>query len=205
MLKGNVKFPHSMWIGIDAQLIKPLVENCKRLATDPRHCIIAWASIIMAESGGKLKNCYKFNCMWYWVSRFRYTSYEVQIIDWIGSYNKYWYKAKWQISFILLSENTAKVGIAYQRKALKVLLAWLGHASKTWNLLSKNSNYVYSILIALFTVIFIVLLVWLIHESICTYRMNKRIEEDLLFLVLIGRKEHDKKQEKKKEQGIIII
>ena len=43
------------WIGIDAQPAKPLVENCKRLATDPRHCIIAWASIIMAESGGKTK------------------------------------------------------------------------------------------------------------------------------------------------------
>ena len=129
------------WIGIDAQLAKPLVENCKRLATDPRHCIIAWASIIMAESGGKLKNCYKFNCMWYWVSRFRYTSYEVQIIDWIGSYNKYWYKAKsanffyppkWEYSksrYCVSEESTwSSVGCP----------AWLGHASKTWNLLSKK-------------------------------------------------------------------
>jgi hypothetical protein len=48
---------------MDAKLAKPLVENCKRLATDPRHCIIAGASIIIAESGGKIKNCPRYNCM----------------------------------------------------------------------------------------------------------------------------------------------
>lgn len=58
------------------------------------------------------------------------------------------------------------------------------------------------ILIALFTVIFIVLLVWLIHESICTYRMNKRIEHDLEIARAKWRKEHDKKQEKKKSKGL---
>lgn len=128
-------------IGIDAQLAKPLVENCKRLATDPRHCIIAWASIIMAESGGKLKNCYKFNCMWYWVSRFRYTSYEVQIIDWIESYKKYWYKAKsasffypprWEKSKsrYCTSENSSGSEVGCPNG--------LSHASNTWNLLSKK-------------------------------------------------------------------
>lgn len=81
-------------VGIDKKLAQPLVENCKRMATSPVHCIIAWASVITAESGWKLKNCYHKNCTWLWAWWLWYDTYEAWIIDWIIRYNKYWYKAK---------------------------------------------------------------------------------------------------------------
>lgn len=128
-------------IGMDVALAKPLVENCKRLADNPVHCIISWASIIMAESGGKITNCRKYNCMGLGGGSFWYTSYEVQIIDWISRYNKYWYKAKsasffyptrWEVSKsrYCTSEHSSWSSVGCPN--------WLSHASKTWNTLSKK-------------------------------------------------------------------
>ena len=127
-------------IGIDIKIAKPLVENCKRIANDPRHCIIAGASIIIAESGGKIKNCPRYNCMGLGGWSFRYTSYEVQIIDWINRYQKYWYKAK-SASFFY----PAKWEKSKSRYCVSEESSWstvgcpngLKHSSNTWNKLSK--------------------------------------------------------------------
>lgn len=128
-------------IGMDAELAKPLVENCKRLATDPRHCIISWASIIMAESGGKLKNCRKYNCMGLGGGSFRYTSYEVQIIDWISRYQKYWYKAKSASFFYPARWEVSKSRYCTSEESSGSTIGcpnWLSHASSTWNILNKK-------------------------------------------------------------------
>ena len=124
------------WIGIDPKLAYPLVSNCKRLTENPVHCIIAWASIMVAESGWNLKNCYKKWCMW--VGKFSYDTYEQGVIDWIWRYMKYWYKAKsasffyppkWEVSRsrYCMSEISSGSELGCPN--------WLSHASKTWNYL----------------------------------------------------------------------
>lgn len=127
-------------IWMDAKLAKPLVENCKRLATDPRHCIIAGASIIIAESGGKIKNCPRYNCMGLGGWSFRYTSYEVQIIDWINRYQKYWYKAKSAQFFYPPRWEKSKSRYCVSEESSWSTIGcpnWLSHASSVWNKLNK--------------------------------------------------------------------
>lgn len=127
-------------IWIDAQLAKPLVENCKRIATDPRHCIIAGASIIIAESGGNIKNCPRYNCMGLGGWSFRYASYEVQIIDWINRYQKYWYKAKSAQFFYPPRWEKSKSRYCVSEESSWSTIGcpnWLSHASSVWNKLNK--------------------------------------------------------------------
>ena len=127
-------------IWIDIKLAKPLVENCKRIANDPRHCIIAGASIIIAESGGKIKNCPRYNCMGLGGWSFRYTSYEVQIIDWINRYQKYWYKAKSAQFFYPPKWEKSKSRYCVSEESSWSTVGcpnWLSHASSVWNKLNK--------------------------------------------------------------------
>ena len=136
----NCKVATLTGIWIDERLAMPLISGCKRLATDPRHCIIVWASVITAESGGKLANCYHKNCTWLWWWRIWYDTYEAGIIDWITRYSKYWYKAKSANFFYppvgeksksryCTSENSSWSAVGCPM--------WLKHASSTWSKLNK--------------------------------------------------------------------
>ena len=85
-----------------------LITNCKALSSDPRKCIIIWASIVKNESGGWLqcKKSNKYNCMGLSVKA-DYKSYNDGVLHWIAKYEKHWYKAenswffypdKWKVS-----------------------------------------------------------------------------------------------------------
>lgn len=136
----DCKIKHLVDIWIDKKLAQPLVENCKRIATDARHCIIAGASVITAESGWKLKNCYHKNCTWLWAGKIWYETYEAGIIDWIIRYQKYWYKAK-SASFFYPSvgEKSKSRYCTSEHSSWSAVGCPNGQksAQSTWNKLSK--------------------------------------------------------------------
>lgn len=72
-------------------LADPIVENCKKIAKDPVHCIKKLSSIAIAESGW-WENCINKNCIGLGWWKFHYKTYSEWINDWITRYNKYWYK-----------------------------------------------------------------------------------------------------------------
>lgn len=128
------------WIGIDEKLARPLVENCKRFALNPRHCIIAWASIMTAESGWKLENCNHKNCMglgWWW---FWYDTYEAGVIDWITRYSRFWYKAK-SATFFYPAKGEKSKSRYCTSELSSGSEVWcpfgLSHASSTWKKLDS--------------------------------------------------------------------
>lgn len=82
-------------IGIRQEIAISLVENCKALAEDPRHCVITWAFISMSESGW-WKNCKssnKYNCLWLSVNE-KYNSYNDGVLHFIWKYNRFWFRQK---------------------------------------------------------------------------------------------------------------
>lgn len=80
-------------IGIRDEIAESLVYTCKIKAIDPRHCVIAWSSILKAESN-LWTHCNGFNCFWMWWGAYKYKTYEEWVEDWVNRYTKYWYKAK---------------------------------------------------------------------------------------------------------------
>lgn len=126
-------------LGIGDKIAGSLVWTCKEKATDPRHCIIAWASIVKNESSGG-KRCKNNNCFWIGGGRFKYDTVEKWVEDWVARYNKYWYKAqsasffypaKWQVSRskYCTSEHSSNSSVGCPN--------WLRIAQDFWNKLDK--------------------------------------------------------------------
>lgn len=93
-------------LGIEPRIAGSLVFSCKDKALDPRHCVIAWASIVKNESSGG-KRCKNNNCFWIGGGKVKYDTVEKWVEDWVARYIKWWHKAqsasffypaKWQVS-----------------------------------------------------------------------------------------------------------
>lgn len=68
---------------------KLIIVACKKYSFYPRWCVLALASVWVAESSA-FNNCYKNNCLWLY--RWRpYRSVRDNVVDWVYRFNKYWY------------------------------------------------------------------------------------------------------------------
>ena len=95
-------------LGIRPEITESLVNNCKALADDPRRCVIAWASIVISESGWgwKCRKNNKYNCFWIMQNN-DYKSYNDATSHFAGKFQKWWrnaksasffYPSKWNVS-----------------------------------------------------------------------------------------------------------
>lgn len=104
----DCKIEHLKDIGIIPEIAESLVQNCKNIADDPRKCVLVWASIVIAESGG-WKNCRKnnkWNCFGIMQDN-KYKSYSDATLHFSWKFQKWWRNAKsmeffyppaWQVS-----------------------------------------------------------------------------------------------------------
>jgi len=122
-------------LGIQDEISRSIVTNCKELATDPVHCIKVASSIVTAESGWG-KNCNWFNCFGMWGWGKKYKSYNDGVKDFVTRYTKYWYKAKSASYFY-----PSKWGVSPSRyctsehssNSSKGCPNWQKHAQAIWN------------------------------------------------------------------------
>jgi len=124
---------------IKKELAIPIVEQCKKLAKDPIHCIKKIASISMAESGGGWK-CIEHNCTWLGGWRFHYKNYTEWVIDWIHRYNKYWYKTKAMSDFYPPKGKKSKTRYCTSEESSNSNVGcpnWLKHSSEFQEKLNK--------------------------------------------------------------------
>jgi len=137
---ANCKVETLIKLWMNEKIAWSLVYTCKDKAKDPRHCIIAWSSILKAESNFWNK-CNGNNCFWVGGWRFKYETLEKWVEDWIYRYNKYWYKAKsawhfyppkWWVSpsRYCTSENSSNSSVWCPN--------WRKHASYIWNKLDSK-------------------------------------------------------------------
>lgn len=104
----DCKIKHLENIWIIPEIAESLVQNCKNIADDPRKCILVWASIVIAESGG-WKNCRKnnkWNCFGIMQDN-KYKSYSDATLHFSWKFQKWWrnaesmsffYPPAWQLS-----------------------------------------------------------------------------------------------------------
>lgn len=79
-------------VGMDRPLSEVIINECKRTAKDPKHCVVTASFISGAEStlGTNLDNCKNV----FWVAGKCFTSRTEAVKDWVTRYNKYWHKQK---------------------------------------------------------------------------------------------------------------
>lgn len=78
--------------GMDEDLAKVIINECKAKAKDPRHCVVTASFISSAESsmGNSLDKCNNV----FWVTGVCAKTRTEAVKDWVTRYNKYWYKTK---------------------------------------------------------------------------------------------------------------
>ena len=83
--------------GIDTDVAKVLIDTCKAQAKDPRNCVLVWAMILKAETGGgkRYNKCHNIFSM----SGYCFNNRTESITDFVTRYNDRWYKLNKPIHF----------------------------------------------------------------------------------------------------------
>lgn len=81
-----------LWIR--KEIADSLIVNCKAIASDPRKCVIVWASIVVNESSWGLhcRKNNKYSCFWIMWKQ-NYKSYDDATLHFVWKFERWWYKA----------------------------------------------------------------------------------------------------------------
>ena len=125
-------------LGMDKEVARALITECKRTAKNASLCVKIGASILGAESTLGTKCTENYNCVGMDDWRIKYPSKEIWIKDWVRRYNIFWYNQKNPSSFYSLSKENPPVTRYCMGGSLGFCADWY---KNSWNIFNKLNSF----------------------------------------------------------------